>query len=88
MEITRFVWLHGAAAYTPLEPPCPPSFQNFWIKSISGYHKVCRATTFVALNTIVVYSWTVTIEQPDRLVVQVYTSELYLHQFEETKEFT
>ena len=72
MEMTIFVWLHGAAAHTPLEPPLLLPFK------ISGsslsqaiYHKLCLATTLVALNTIVVYSWTITIEQPHRLVEQV-----------------
>ena len=49
---------------------------------------LCLATSLVALNTIVVYSWTITIEQPDRLIVQVCTSELELHQYEDTRAFT
>ena len=49
---------------------------------------LCLATSLVALNTIVVYSWTITIEQPDRLIVQVCTSELELHQYKDTKAFT
>ena len=43
--------------------------------SSSGYHKLCLATTLAALNSTVVYSWTITIEQPDRLVVQVFVKK-------------
>ena len=92
------VWLYGAAAHCPLEPPLPlpppppppplTPFQNFWIKSVSGYCKLYLTTSLAALNTIVVYSWTITIEQSDRLVVQVCTSELKLHQYEDTEDFT
>ena len=49
---------------------------------------LCLATSLVALNTIEVYSWTITIEHSDRLIVQVSTSELELHQYEDTKVFT
>ena len=46
--------------------------------SVSGYHKICLATTLEALNSTVVYSWlqlAITIKQPDRLVVQVFVKK-------------
>ena len=63
-----------------------PSLVPFVLLHQTGFTSL--ATTLAALNTIVVYSWTVTIEQPDKLVVLVCTSELELHQYEDTKEFT